>query len=519
MCIYYQYKIAPSRTKIRFVIYTYTYISKTEYMYVRLLGAFRMRGIGAGQRIHLYVIPEVADLLRRELIAAGGDAVRAMRRELDNHQTDIGGAEAGHNDNDNNNNNNNSNNNDNNNHVTSRDTVLQDVVAWLVVNSMRSEQTQWSMLCLQNISNIYRKNAFRRIHNGINEFLSTKPDDENKFLSTKSDDENKFLSTKPDDENKSPAVVDSNIVPVCAQNDGDKDEAAALSTSGRETRNSTSTVLQGGVLVLDACKGGSVAGAKIGAKALTVHIDVKNGEDAGASSNDVLVRDSGRDIQTQTQTQTQTAARIDSSPDKDFDARIDALPLRRSLAVFSEPIDHSLEAAVPDPIPFEDKLRGMLDAHDAFLLRECEHAVGLSVLQEVGQFALLGDSANRLDTEQEREQEQEQEKEVKARRDQQVGLGVVLYACMCLFCVFIQEGGQGAQRHTYMHTYIHTDVQIHTNNANIHTYTRTHTHRSRSRSLSTESIRVTQRSLSHGHCLYCANILRKLRAISTHFTL
>ena len=29
------------------------------------------------------------------------------------------------------------------------DHVLEDVVAWLVVNSLRSEQTQWTMLCLQ----------------------------------------------------------------------------------------------------------------------------------------------------------------------------------------------------------------------------------------------------------------------------------------------------------------------------------------------------------------------------------
>ena len=38
--------------------------------------------------------------------------------------------------------------------------VLEQIVAWLVVNSMRSEQTQWSMLCIQNVSNIYRKTAF-----------------------------------------------------------------------------------------------------------------------------------------------------------------------------------------------------------------------------------------------------------------------------------------------------------------------------------------------------------------------
>ena len=40
------------------------------------------------------------------------------------------------------------------------DRTLKDIVAWLVINSMRSEQVQWAMLCLQNVSNIYRKTAF-----------------------------------------------------------------------------------------------------------------------------------------------------------------------------------------------------------------------------------------------------------------------------------------------------------------------------------------------------------------------
>ena len=41
--------------------------------------------------------------------------------------------------------------------------MLCDIVAWLVVNSMRSEQLQWSMLCCQNVANIYRKNAFANL--------------------------------------------------------------------------------------------------------------------------------------------------------------------------------------------------------------------------------------------------------------------------------------------------------------------------------------------------------------------
>lgn len=76
------------------------------------------------------------------------------------------------------------------------------------------------------------------------------------------------------------------------------------------------------------------------------------------------------------------------------------LSLVKSLKVFDERIDFSLEAAVPDPVPFEAKLRGMLDDHDSFILSEEQHAVGHSVLSEVGAFALVSESVNRLDTEQ-----------------------------------------------------------------------------------------------------------------------
>ena len=37
-------------------------------------GAYRMRGISKGQKIHLLVIPEVRDLIRRELRLAGNDS-------------------------------------------------------------------------------------------------------------------------------------------------------------------------------------------------------------------------------------------------------------------------------------------------------------------------------------------------------------------------------------------------------------------------------------------------------------
>jgi hypothetical protein len=94
-------------------------------------GAYRMRGIGQGQKVHVFVIPEVKELINRELKDC----------------TIVGPSGS-----------------------PDEEHVLEDIVAWLVVNSLRSEQTQWTMLCLQNIGNLYRKQAFRCLHKNTSYF-------------------------------------------------------------------------------------------------------------------------------------------------------------------------------------------------------------------------------------------------------------------------------------------------------------------------------------------------------------
>ena len=44
-------------------------------------GAFRMRGIARGQKVSVFIIPEVEDIVRRELAAAGRDERRARRHD------------------------------------------------------------------------------------------------------------------------------------------------------------------------------------------------------------------------------------------------------------------------------------------------------------------------------------------------------------------------------------------------------------------------------------------------------
>ncbi len=166
-----------------------------------------MRGIGAGQKIHVFIIPEVAELMKREL----RDAVIP-------------------------------------NHPLTQEHVLEDIVAWLIVNSLRSEQIQWTMLCLQNIGNLYRKNAFQALHRGTQYFK----------------------------------------------------------------------------------------------EGLASTVDLTSSEESKNSSSDLFI----------------------ANLDKD-----------KALKVFDEPIDFSLEAGVPDPVPFEERLRSMLDTHESFLQPE-QHAIG-----------------------------------------------------------------------------------------------------------------------------------------------
>jgi RecA/RadA recombinase len=94
-------------------------------------GAFRMRGIGAGQRLTIVVIPEVAQLIARQLESTGRAPLRdrAAARPLSQQQQ---------------------------------------ISAWLVINAMKTESVQANQLAAQNLADIWRQNAWRTLteHHG-----------------------------------------------------------------------------------------------------------------------------------------------------------------------------------------------------------------------------------------------------------------------------------------------------------------------------------------------------------------
>ena len=203
------------------------------------------------------------------------------------------------------------------------DHTLEDIVAWLIVNSLRSEQTQWTMLCIQNISNLYRKNAFKHLLANAQQLVET------------------------------PAATNN------------------ATTAATATTASTTAAV--------AAEEGRVEELP---DALHVAVDTTVG-DAAAKKEDITV-----DTTTKDEIKSDDTAVITSV---------------KALELFDEEIDFSLEASVPDPVPFEQRLRTLMDAHEAFLRPE-QHAIGHGIMVLVGQFSTMDSSANRLDTEQEREQ-------------------------------------------------------------------------------------------------------------------
>ena len=110
-------------------------------------GAFRMRGIGKGQQVCVLIIPEVQELMNRQL----------KKTALPSLTADAGGGAPD---------------------VAAR---LRDISAWLVLNAMRTERVQFDQLCTQNICNVWRKNAWDQLVAGHAHF-KVKPEEAGTYI-------------------------------------------------------------------------------------------------------------------------------------------------------------------------------------------------------------------------------------------------------------------------------------------------------------------------------------------------
>ena len=171
--------------------------------------------------------------------------------------------------------------------------TLVDIVGWLIVNSMRSEQIQWSMLSQQSLMNIYRKNAYWGL------LLNMSSQEAQQWMVEESEKERgekeRLYKQKQHKEGKTQG-----------QGEGD----------GRQERVGTTDM-----------------------------------EATQAQQREEVV-------------QLLTSGTSTTSPTMDL-VRLSAPECRR---IFDEAVDFSLEATVPDPVPFSEKLRGLLVGSDRLVL-------------------------------------------------------------------------------------------------------------------------------------------------------
>ncbi len=102
-------------------------------------GSFRMRGIGKGQTIEIFIIPEVLQLIHQHCGGLAPTPSTYANLNTSNNNTNSSS------------------------NVQQTKQMLNNVSAWLVINSMRSEGIQFNMLCEQSVYNVLRKNGFKSL--------------------------------------------------------------------------------------------------------------------------------------------------------------------------------------------------------------------------------------------------------------------------------------------------------------------------------------------------------------------
>ena len=119
-------------------------------------GAFRMRGIGKGQTICLLIVPEIEERIRSQVSIGAGVGISVSAPNATPSDLTIGEYKQ----------------------------KLKDILSWLVINSMRVDGIQFSLLCEQSVSNIWRKRIFMALRSNFRDMESDRSSPEmDKWLS------------------------------------------------------------------------------------------------------------------------------------------------------------------------------------------------------------------------------------------------------------------------------------------------------------------------------------------------
>ena len=326
-------------------------------------GAFRMRGIGQGQKVSIYIIPEVCQLIERELKAAGG-----------------GGATA-----------------------TTTENMLEHVTAWLVISSMRSERVQNNQLMVQNVANMYRKTAFREVRMKCASFDDV---DMHQAIAAYCAGVKERL-----EESKRSSVAEC-IDCVLWVDHLPAVGPLKLKTLEDRVRSRVFKRLQGKIVRFEmpTDSGGKSQGMAF--------VEFASQEDAAAA-----LSAEGEAGQKPNNFQFDKTHKLKVCP---LQAQMESAEERAlvpqsvldSLKLFNEDIDFSLAGKVPEPEPFDEVLASMVSKH-ARWLDEKNQTLAQGIVDGV-KGARISNHQAALEAEQTQEQEEEREKELEDEKEKEI---------------------------------------------------------------------------------------------------
>ena len=330
-------------------------------------GSFRMRGIGQGQQVVVFIIPEVAQLIEREVKSAGMT-------------------------------------------ITS-DNMLEQVTAWLVISSMRSERVQNNQLMVQNIANVWRKEAFREVKGNVQNFEDVGKHQaiaafcaglESRLEESKRSSVEESIATVVFVDHL-PTVVPLKVKKLESMMRKSVFKRVQSKITRVEIPTDPSGKTQGMAFVEFASEDDAVA-------ALSAE-----GEHDGKGSAEYRHKPDGFQFDKQ---HTLKACPLKEQVVATEDLKLVPQSVMESLRVFEEEIDFALAGKVPEPVPFDGVLQAQLDAHRRWLDEDKTQLIQ-DIVDSVRGTRISNYQAS-LEAEQTQEQEEEREKELEDEKEKEI---------------------------------------------------------------------------------------------------
>jgi hypothetical protein len=375
-------------------------------------GSFRMRQIGIGQKCEVYIIPEVAQLIEREL-----------------SNTEM---------------------------VRTDDNMLEQITAWLVISSMRSERVQSNQLlvqvpqhvlciaildcqyslplsvaslflprccifevmyettgielfvfCLQNLANGWRKTAFAEVRSNCSNFTDVGKQQAISSFATGLADQLEG-SKRGSVEECIATVLFVDHLPIVVPHKLKKLETTVVNRVFKRFQSKiesftiptdTAGKSQGMAFVTFASEDDAIA-------ALNSEGETKSGE---AQKPDGFKLDKKHTLK---------VCRLDEQVSSSEDQQLLPQSVVESLCLFEEKIDFSLAGCVPDPVPFDVTLQQDLESHKRWL--DDEKVLQMQRMIDSVKGLRLSNHQASLEAEQTQEQEEEREKELEDEKEKEI---------------------------------------------------------------------------------------------------